>query len=57
MNRLGIIVPCYNEEEVFDDTNLKLTKLIKSLIKKKKLLVIVLFYMLMMGVKIVLGIK
>ena len=37
MNRLGIIVPCYNEEEVFDDTNLKLTKLIKSLIKKKKI--------------------
>ena len=37
MNRLGIIVPCYNEEEVFDDTNLKLTKLIKFLIKKKKI--------------------
>lgn len=37
MNRLGIIVPCYNEEEVFNDTNLKLTKLIKSLIKKKKI--------------------
>lgn len=37
MNRLGIIVPCYNEEEVFEDTNLKLTKLIKSLIKKKKI--------------------
>lgn len=37
MNRLGIIVPCYNEEEVFNDSNLKLTKLIKSLIKKKKI--------------------
>lgn len=37
MNRLGIIVPCYNEEEVFDDTNEKLIKLIRSLIKKRKI--------------------
>ena len=34
--KILIVIPCYNEEEVFEDTNLKLTKLIKSLIKKKK---------------------
>ena len=36
-NRLGIIVPCYNEEEVFKDTNNKLVSLIKKLINKKKI--------------------
>lgn len=35
--RLGIIVPCYNEEEVFADTTIKLVSLIKELIKKKKI--------------------
>ena len=37
MNRLAIIVPCYNEEEVLTDTEQKLTKLVKDLIKKKKI--------------------
>lgn len=36
-NRLCIIVPCYNEEEVFRDTNNKLVSLIKELIKKEKI--------------------
>ena len=35
--RLGIIVPCYNEEEVFKDTNKQLVTLIKDLIKKNKI--------------------
>ena len=34
--RLAIVVPCYNEEEVLEDTSKKLTTLLKSLIKKKK---------------------
>ena len=36
-NRLGIIVPCYNEEEVLKTTNDKLVSLIKKLINKKKI--------------------
>lgn len=37
MKRLGIIVPCYNEEEVFEDTTKQLVSLLKNLIKKKKI--------------------
>lgn len=37
LKRLGIIVPCYNEEEVFYDTTNKLVDLIKNLIKKNKI--------------------
>ena len=37
MDKLVIIVPCYNEEEVFSDTNKTLLTLIKKLIKKKKI--------------------
>jgi len=36
MKRLAIVVPCYKEVEVFDDTNKALTELLTSLIKKKK---------------------
>ncbi len=35
--KLAIIVPCYNEEEVLDNTYTKLTNLIKKLIKKNKI--------------------
>ena len=35
--RLGIIVPCYNEEEVFKDTNKQLVSLVKDLIKRNKI--------------------
>ena len=35
-NRLVIIVPCYNEEAVFEDSNHKLVSLIKDLVKKRK---------------------
>lgn len=35
--RLCIIVPCYNEEEVFTDTNKKLVTLLKKLIKENKI--------------------
>lgn len=35
--RLAIVVPCYNEEEVFLDTNSILEDLLKELIKKKKI--------------------
>lgn len=35
--KLGIIVPCYNEEEVFKDTTKQLTELLKKLIKKEKI--------------------
>ena len=37
MNKLAIVVPCYNEEEVLQDTEMKLTELIKELIKKEKI--------------------
>lgn len=37
MKRLAIVVPCYKEVEVFDDTNLVLVNLLNSLIKKKKI--------------------
>lgn len=36
-SRLGIIVPCYNEEEVFYNTNKQLVSLIKKLVKKNKI--------------------
>lgn len=36
MKRLAIIVPCYNEEEVFSDTNTVLNNVLKDLIEKKK---------------------
>ena len=36
-NTLAIIVPCYNEEEVFLDTNKKLTQLLEKLKKKSKI--------------------
>lgn len=35
--RLAIVVPCYNEEEVFDYTNTQLIALIKQLIKSEKI--------------------
>jgi len=36
MKKLAIVVPCYNEEEVFNDSNKQLIELLKKLIKKKK---------------------
>ncbi len=36
-NKLGIVVPCYNEEEVLKDTKNKLSNLIDELIRKKKI--------------------
>lgn len=36
MKRLAIVVPCYNEEEVFPSTNRQLLDLLQSLINKKK---------------------
>lgn len=37
IDRLAIVVPCYNEEEVLNDTERKLSDLLKSLIKKEKI--------------------
>lgn len=37
MKRLTIVVPCYNEEEVFNDTNTALLGLLDDLKKKKKI--------------------
>jgi len=37
MNRLAIVVPCYNEEEVLDDTIKQLSGVISDLILKKKI--------------------
>lgn len=37
MTKLVIVVPCYNEEEVFDFTSQELDKLIKNLIEKNKI--------------------
>ena len=34
-DRLAIVVPCYNEEEVLIDTNTVLVDLLKDLIKRK----------------------
>lgn len=36
MARLAIVVPCYNEEEVFEETNRQLLVVIQDLIKKNK---------------------
>ena len=37
MHRLAIVVPCYNEEEVFPETSKRLTEVLKNLIAKKKI--------------------
>lgn len=37
MKKLAIVVPCYNEEEVFEDTKKELTKVLISLIEKNKI--------------------
>ena len=37
MNRLAIVVPCYNEEEVLDITTTELTKVITKLIESDKI--------------------
>ena len=37
MHRLAIVVPCYNEEEVFPETSKRLTEVLKELIEKKKI--------------------
>lgn len=37
MTRLAIVVPCYNEQEVFADTSRQLTDLVKNLIDKQKI--------------------
>lgn len=37
MSRLAIIVPCYNEEEVFEETNKQLMIVLKDLINKNKI--------------------
>lgn len=37
MNRLAIVVPCYNEEEVLDITTTELTKVITTLIESDKI--------------------
>ena len=36
MGRLAIVVPCYNEEEVFDETNKQLQALLIKLIANNK---------------------
>ena len=37
MTRCAIVVPCFNEEEVFDDSNTKLLKVLDDLISKNKI--------------------
>ena len=37
MARLAIVVPCYNEEEVFEETNKQLLIVVKDLINKNKI--------------------
>ena len=37
MQRLMIVVPCYNEEEILPYSTEKLTEVIKNLIKKSKI--------------------
>lgn len=37
MTRCTIVVPCYNEEEVFEDSNKKLLEVLKDLISKEKI--------------------
>lgn len=37
MKRLAIVVPCYNEEEVFPSTNKQLIELLQNLIQNKKI--------------------
>ena len=37
MNRLAIVVPCYNEEQVINDTVKQLTGVLSDLIIKKKI--------------------
>ena len=37
MSRISLIVPCYNEEEVLDDTIKQLSGVISDLIIKKKI--------------------
>lgn len=37
MTRCAIVVPCYNEEEVFEDSNAKLLMVLKDLMDKKKI--------------------
>lgn len=37
MDRLAIVVPCYNEEEVFPETARRLTERVKDLIEKQKI--------------------
>lgn len=37
MKRLAIVVPCYNEEEVFPETAKRLTQVLKDLIQKGKI--------------------
>lgn len=37
MDRLAIVVPCYNEEEVFPETARQLTERVKDLVEKQKI--------------------
>ena len=37
MKRLAIVVPCYNEEEVFENTAERLTELLSALVQKSKI--------------------
>ena len=37
MKRLAIVVPCYNEQEVMENTAIRLTDLMADLIQKKKI--------------------
>ena len=34
-NKLYVVIPCYNEEEVLNETTKRLTEKMNSLIKKK----------------------
>ena len=35
MDKLYVVIPCYNEEEVLNETTKRLTEKLNSLIKKK----------------------
>lgn len=53
--RLSIVVPCYNEEPVLQETTVRLSAVLDSLVEKRKYRLTVLFCTLMMEAGIRLG--
>lgn len=43
--KLALVVPCYNEEEVLEDTTKQLCELFDQLLKKEKLMRKVIYYL------------